>query len=203
MILAPIVRGRKGEFKKELEKLHKDGFVRARIDGEMRQLDEEIELDKRKNHTIEVVVDRLLMKDGVSERLTESVKTALKLTGGAVLISIIDGEEKLYSRKDGVRQLRHQHRTARAAFVLVQLGVRCVQTLSGHRHGDGDRREQDRSRSRASRSARSISSAVSIKASGNYLQSALARDHREIHERRQAERADGLQRRERRTRGRQ
>jgi excinuclease ABC subunit A len=99
MILAPIVRGRKGEFKKELEKLHKDGFVRARIDGEMRQLDEEIELDKRRNHTIEVVVDRLLMKDGVKDRLTESVKTALKLTGGAVLISIVDGEEKLYSER--------------------------------------------------------------------------------------------------------
>ena len=99
MILAPVVRGRKGEFKKELEKLHKDGFIRARIDGEMRQLDEEIELDKRKNHTIEVVVDRLLIKEGVKERLTESVKTALKLTGGAVLVSIIDGEEKLYSER--------------------------------------------------------------------------------------------------------
>jgi len=99
MILAPLVRGRKGEFKKELEKLHKDGFVRARIDGEIRQLDEDIQLDKRKNHTIEVVVDRLLMKNGVRERLAESVKTALKLTGGAVLISIIDGDEKLYSEK--------------------------------------------------------------------------------------------------------
>jgi excinuclease ABC subunit A len=99
MILAPVVRGRKGEFKKELEKLHKDGFLRARIDGELRQLDEEIILDKRKNHTIEVVVDRLLMKEGVRERLSESVKTALKLTGGAVLISIIDGDEKLYSEK--------------------------------------------------------------------------------------------------------
>jgi excinuclease ABC subunit A len=99
MILAPIVRGRKGEFKKELEKLHRDGFVRARIDGAIRQLDEEILLDKRKNHTIEVVIDRLLMKEGVRERLAESVKTALKLTGGAVLVSIIDGEEKLYSEK--------------------------------------------------------------------------------------------------------
>ena len=99
MILAPIVRGRKGEFKKELEKLHRDGFLRARIDGEMRQLDEEIVLEKRKNHTIEVVVDRLLMKEGVRERLTESVKTALKLTGGAVLVSIVDGEEKLFSER--------------------------------------------------------------------------------------------------------
>ena len=99
MILAPVVRGRKGEFKKELEKLHRDGFLRARIDGEMRQLDEDIILEKRKNHTIEVVVDRLLMKEGVRARLTESVKTALKLTGGAVLVSIIDGEEKLFSER--------------------------------------------------------------------------------------------------------
>ncbi len=99
MILAPIVRGRKGEFKKELEKLHKDGFIRARIDGELRQLDDEIKLDKRRNHVIEVVVDRLLIKNGVKERLTESVKTALKLAGGAVLVSIIDGDEKLYSEK--------------------------------------------------------------------------------------------------------
>jgi excinuclease ABC subunit A len=98
MILAPIVRGRKGEFKKEIEQLAKD-FNRARIDGEMKMLDEPIALDKRKNHTIEVVVDRLLIKDGVKDRLLESVKTALKLTGGAVLVSIIDGDEKLYSEK--------------------------------------------------------------------------------------------------------
>ena len=99
MILAPLVRGRKGEFKKELEKLNKDGFIRARIDNQLRTLDEDIKLDKRKNHTIEVVVDRLLIKDGVKERLSESVKTALKLTGGAVVVSIIDGEEKMYSEK--------------------------------------------------------------------------------------------------------
>ncbi|MCB1024185.1 MAG: excinuclease ABC subunit UvrA, partial [Acidobacteria bacterium] len=99
MILAPIVQGRKGEFKKELEKLHKDGFLRARIDGELRALDEEIKLKKQKNHTIEVVVDRLLIKEGIEERMTESVKTAVKLTDGAVLVSIIDGDEKLYSEK--------------------------------------------------------------------------------------------------------
>jgi len=99
MILAPVVRGRKGEFKKELEKFHKDGFVRARIDGEMRQLDEEIILDKRRNHTIEIVVDRLLIKDGVKDRLNESVRTALKLANGGVLVSIVDGDEKLYSEK--------------------------------------------------------------------------------------------------------
>src|SRR5436309_11710025 len=99
MILAPVVRGRKGEFKKELEKLAKDGFLRARVDGDLVSLDEEIKLDKRRNHTIEAVVDRLLIKPGINERLSESIRTALKLTGGAVLISIIDGEEKLYSEK--------------------------------------------------------------------------------------------------------
>ncbi len=99
MVLAPIVRGRKGEFKKELAKLARDGFIRARIDGELRALDEEIRLDKRRNHTIEAVVDRLLIKPGINERLGESIRTALKLTGGAVLVSVIDGEEKLYSEK--------------------------------------------------------------------------------------------------------
>src|SRR5467141_2530700 len=99
MILAPIVRGRKGEFKKELAKLASDGFIRARIDGELRSLDEEIRLDKRRNHSIEAVVDRLLIKPGINERLGESIRTALKLTGGAVLISVVDGEEKLYSEK--------------------------------------------------------------------------------------------------------
>ncbi|MCA1850366.1 MAG: excinuclease ABC subunit A, partial [Acidobacteria bacterium] len=67
MILAPVVRGRKGEFKKELEKLAKEGFLRARVDGELLSLDEEIRLDKRRNHTIEAVVDRLLIKPGITE----------------------------------------------------------------------------------------------------------------------------------------
>jgi excinuclease ABC subunit A len=98
MILAPLVRGRKGEFKKELDKLRKD-FARARVDGEILPLDEEIRLDKRRNHTIEAVVDRLLIKPGIQERLAEAVRLALKLTDGAVLVSIIDGDEKLYSER--------------------------------------------------------------------------------------------------------
>jgi excinuclease ABC subunit A len=99
MILAPIVRGRKGEFKKELAKLARDGFIRARIDGELRSLDEDIRLDKRRNHSIEAVIDRLLIKPGIKDRLGESVRTALKLTNGTVLVAVIDGEEKLYSEK--------------------------------------------------------------------------------------------------------
>src|SRR3982750_2680958 len=99
MILAPIVRGRKGEYKKELEKLQRQGFVRARIDGELRSLDEEIALDRRRNHTIEVVVDRLLIKAGIEQRLEASIDTATKLANGLVLIVVVNGEERLYSQK--------------------------------------------------------------------------------------------------------
>ncbi|RMG50413.1 MAG: excinuclease ABC subunit UvrA [Acidobacteria bacterium] len=99
MILAPIIRGRKGEFRKELDKLAREGFVRARIDGHLRMLDEDIKLEKRKNHTIEVVVDRLLMKPGVRSRVESAVKIASRLTDGLVLVSIVDGQEILYSEK--------------------------------------------------------------------------------------------------------
>src|SRR6202050_3823018 len=84
MILAPIVRGRKGEYKKELEKLARQGFLRSRIDGALRSLDEEITLDRRKNHTIEVVVDRLLVKPEIEKRLEASIRTATKLADGLV-----------------------------------------------------------------------------------------------------------------------
>src|SRR5437588_1484845 len=97
MVLAPIVRGRKGEFKKELQKLAQHGFTRARIDGELRNLDEDIALDKRKNHTIEVLIDRLLIKPGIQKRLENSVVLAMKLADGLVLISIVEGEEQIYS----------------------------------------------------------------------------------------------------------
>ena len=99
MILAPIVRGRKGEYKKELEKLARQGFVRARIDGVLRSLDEEIALDRRKNHTIEVVVDRLLMKPDIEKRLEASIRTATKLADGLVTVAVVNGPEKLYSQK--------------------------------------------------------------------------------------------------------
>ena len=99
MILAPVARGRKGEYKKELEKFARAGFVRARIDGTLRGLDEEILLDKRKNHTIEVVVDRLLVKKGLEKRLEASIETATKLAGGLVTVAVVDGEERLYSQK--------------------------------------------------------------------------------------------------------
>src|ERR1700729_3810605 len=99
MVLAPIVRGRKGEFKKEMETLVKHGYSRARIDGELVNLDDDQNLDKRKNHTIEVVVDRLLVKPGIEHRLEMSVGLAMKLAGGLVQVAVVGGEEQLYSEK--------------------------------------------------------------------------------------------------------
>ncbi len=101
MVMAPIVRGRKGEFKKEMETLVKHGYTRARIDGELVSLEDEalINLDKRKNHTIEVVIDRLLVKPGIEHRLEMSVGLAMKLAGGLVQVAVVGGEEQLYSEK--------------------------------------------------------------------------------------------------------
>ncbi len=99
MILAPIVRGRKGEFKKEMEKLVEHGFARARVDGELVSLEDDLALDKRKNHTIEVVIDRLLVKSGFEQRLEQAVALAMKLAGGLVQVAVVNGEETLYSSK--------------------------------------------------------------------------------------------------------
>ncbi|NLV24219.1 MAG: excinuclease ABC subunit UvrA [Deltaproteobacteria bacterium] len=99
LLLAPLVKGRKGEYRKELRKLQGDGFVRVRIDGEMFELGDKIELDKNKKHTIEVVVDRLLVKDGIAGRLADSLETALKLGEGIVRVEIVDGESLLFSEK--------------------------------------------------------------------------------------------------------
>src|SRR5712692_541455 len=95
MILAPMVRGRKGEYRKELERFARDGYVRARIDGQLRSLDEEIRLDRRRNHTIEVVIDRLLVKPGIAGRLERSIGTALKLTKGIVTVAVVGGNEQV------------------------------------------------------------------------------------------------------------
>jgi excinuclease ABC subunit A len=99
MILAPVVRGRKGEYRKELEKYARDGYLRARIDGQLRSLDEPAHLDRRKNHTIEVVVDRLLVKPGIAKRLEQSISAALKLANGLVTVAVVGGAEHLYSEK--------------------------------------------------------------------------------------------------------
>ena len=105
MILAPIVKDRKGEFKKDLLDLQKKGFVRARIDGEVRPLEEEIQLNKKFKHTIEAVVDRLIIKNKMGKRLADSIETALQLGEGSLVVSILAGkksennEELLFSEK--------------------------------------------------------------------------------------------------------
>ncbi len=96
---APLVRGRKGEFKDLLEDLRADGFTRARIDGEQLLLEEPVELDKQIRHTIQVIVDRLVMKEGLRARLTDSIETALRLADGLVEISVVDGQTTTYSEK--------------------------------------------------------------------------------------------------------
>jgi excinuclease ABC subunit A len=98
-VLAPIVRGRKGEFKKELVGLRARGFTKVRVDGQLRSLDEDIKLDRRRNHTIEVVVDRLVLKPGIERRLTESVEIALQLADDIVVINTYDGGDRLFSRR--------------------------------------------------------------------------------------------------------
>ncbi len=98
-VLAPIVRGRKGEFKKELADLKKKGFTKARIDGAFRSLDEDIRLDRRRNHAIDIVVDRLIVKSGIERRLAESIEIALNLAEDIVVINTLDGGDRLFSRR--------------------------------------------------------------------------------------------------------
>ncbi|WP_448920548.1 excinuclease ABC subunit UvrA [Eubacterium sp.] len=96
-VLAPIARGKKGEFVKEINDIRKQGFVRCRIDGEIVDLQDEIKLSKTKKHNIEVVVDRLVIKDGIQSRLTDSVETATKIGNGLLIIDIIGEKEELFS----------------------------------------------------------------------------------------------------------
>ncbi len=98
-VLAPIVRGRKGEFKKELAALRARGFTKARIDGQFRSLEEDVKLDRRKNHSIDLVVDRLIIRGGVERRLTESVDVALNLADDIVVINSFDEPDRLFSRR--------------------------------------------------------------------------------------------------------
>ena len=97
-VLAPVVRGRKGEHQKEFEAARKSGYSRVRVDGITYDLSEKIALEKNKKHNIEIIVDRLVLKDGIKSRLTDSIETAGSLTGGLVYIDIIDGEELHFSQ---------------------------------------------------------------------------------------------------------
>lgn len=96
-IMAPIVRARKGEFVKELDEVRKSGFVRVRIDGSIYDLSEEFHLDKNKKHTVEVIVDRIIIREGIEGRVADSVETATKLSNGIVLVDVIGDKEMLFS----------------------------------------------------------------------------------------------------------
>src|SRR5262245_50328722 len=98
-VLAPVVRGRKGEFKKELQGWRQRGFTKARIDGQFRSLDEDIKLDRRRNHNIDIVIDRLIVKSGIERRLSESLETALSLADDIVVINTYEGGDQLFSRR--------------------------------------------------------------------------------------------------------
>ncbi|MEE0981075.1 MAG: excinuclease ABC subunit UvrA, partial [Acutalibacteraceae bacterium] len=97
-IMSPIVMGRKGEYVKELESARKSGFVRARVDGITYDLSEKIPMDKNKKHNIEIIVDRLVIKEEIKSRLTDSVETATNLSNGLLIVDVIGGEEQLYSQ---------------------------------------------------------------------------------------------------------
>ncbi|MDE7435041.1 MAG: excinuclease ABC subunit UvrA [Lachnospiraceae bacterium] len=97
-LLAPVVRGRKGEHQKLLERAKKSGYVRVQIDGNMYELSEEIKLDKNKKHNIEIVVDRLMVRQGIEQRLTDSLETAMHLAEGLTVVDIIDGEKLQFSQ---------------------------------------------------------------------------------------------------------
>lgn len=98
-LLAPVVRGKKGEHKKLLESVKSEGYVRVRVNGEIQELGEEISIDKNKKHNIEVVVDRVVVKPGVEKRLTDSIETVMKLGNGLLIVDIIGGEEIMMSQK--------------------------------------------------------------------------------------------------------
>ncbi|MFY9520927.1 MAG: excinuclease ABC subunit UvrA [Caldicoprobacterales bacterium] len=97
-LLAPIVRGKKGEHARLLDKARRDGFVRMRVDGEIRDLSEDIRLEKTKKHTLETVVDRLIVKAGIEQRLTDSLETVLGLTGGLAVVNVLGGQDLVFNQ---------------------------------------------------------------------------------------------------------
>ena len=133
MVLAPIVRGRKGEYGKLLEELRREGFTRAQIDGELRRLDEPIALDKKFKHDIAVVVDRLVMSGELRKRLADSIETAVALADGLVEIELVGQRDEIPDLLREVRLsgVRTSSRRARAAHLLLQLPARGVPACTG------------------------------------------------------------------------
>ena len=137
MVLAPVVRGRKGEYRKDLEKFARQGYVRARVDGVLRSLEDDIPLDRRRNHTIEIVVDRLLVKPGIEKRLEASIETATKLAGGLVRDRGSQRRGAALLAETGLHGVRHQHPATGAAVLLVQQPVRRLRGVRGAGQSNG------------------------------------------------------------------
>ena len=136
---APVVRTRKGEYRDLFEQLRADGFTRVKVDGEDRLLEEPIDLDKQIRHSISVVVDRLVMKDGLRTRLTDSLETALRLAEGLVEVAIVGRRDRHLLREVRLPRRRRLAPRARAAHLLVQLAARRVPTVHGPRLAARDR----------------------------------------------------------------
>ena len=136
---APVVRDRKGEFRDVLEELRADGFTRVKVDGEQRLLEEEIVLDKKFKHSIEVVVDRLVLKPDLRQRLTQSVETAAALADGLVAVDVIDGREHAVLREVRLPRARRLAAGAPAAHLLLQLAARRLPALHRARLAARDR----------------------------------------------------------------
>ena len=140
MVMAPVVRGRKGEYGKLLEQMRLEGYSRALVDGELRRLDEEIVLDKKYKHDVSIVVDRLVMKPDLRRRLSESVEAAAGLAGGLVEVEIVDGgETTALLREVRLPRVRHLDPRARAADLLLQLAPRRLRPLPRARLPESDR----------------------------------------------------------------
>ncbi len=148
MVMAPVVRGRKGEYGKLLEQMRLEGYSRVKIDGELRRLDEEIVLDKKYKHDVSVVVDRLVMKPDLRRRLSESVEAAAGLAAGLVEVEMVDEEGRAAALLRAVRlpQLRHLDPRAGAADLLLQLAPRRLRALPRARLPARDRPRAGRAR---------------------------------------------------------
>ena len=129
-VLAPVVRARKGTQAKELDAARRAGFARVRVDGNMYDLSEEINLEKNIKHTVEIVVDRLVINDTVRGRLADSIETALAQANGLVVIDVIGGEPMMFS----LPRARHLRRGADPADVQLQQSLRCLREVYGSRH---------------------------------------------------------------------
>ena len=165
-VLAPVVRGRKGEYEGLLKELAQQGFTRARVDGELVELGSGSRLARYENHTIEVVVDRLVRRPGIERRLTDSLETALRLAEGVAEVEIVAARGRGRRRRSRdahvlgaprVHALRRLVRRARAAQLLVQLAVRRVRAVRRSRHALRGRSRARRARTTTCRSARARS----------------------------------------------